>query len=211
MEETIYNTTAKQEKIGVLLGMLLGDAGLTTSNNIYYGHSIKQKEYALFKKQLLDNITGKDSHISYITQYGYDAIRVYPKTSDIIKETISLLYINRKKNITKSVLDKVTLQGLAIWFMDDGSCSVGKHNGIPNGGLKVTLNTYLTLENNQELIEYFRDVWQINWYNNYSKGKYRLGMGTKESRKFFDLIKPYVIPEMQYKLKKSISELHGAS
>lgn len=205
-----YNLNTKEEQKSVILGMLLGDAGLHSEwNKIYFGQSIKQIEYALFKKKLLEEITGKSVHTAFINQNGYDGIRVFPKVHPIITDVISKLYVGRRKIITRDALNNLTLQGIAIWFMDDGSCSIAKHKGILNGGLKVTLNTYLPFEDNQILIDYFKERWGITWYNNYSKGFYRLGMGTMESRKLFPLIEPYIIPEMKYKLKKSISELNG--
>lgn len=197
--------------------MLLGDAGLDggKGTNIYFGHSIKQLTYALFKKKLLDELTGKDSRVKFLAVDGkYPSVRVYPKICLETKEAVAICYADRKKVVTRNALDHLTLQGLAIWFMDDGCCSIGWHNGT-NGkvrnGLKTTLNTYLGRENNQQVIDYFRDVWGLVWYNNLSKGKYRLGMGTHESRRLFSLLRPFIIPEMQYKLKRSASELHGTS
>ncbi len=57
-----YNVSSKAEKRGIICGMLLGDGG-RCGNNFYVAHSTRQIEYALFKKELLDFITGKQVNI----------------------------------------------------------------------------------------------------------------------------------------------------
>ena len=75
--------------------------------------------------------------------------------------------------------------------MDDGSMSIKKIDGKPRGA-EITLNTYLTTEENQVIIDFFQSQFNINK----SKGKYRLRMGKKEAMKFF----PMIIPSMRYKI-----------
>lgn len=197
-----YNVSLNKEKRGILCGMLLGDAG-KTHNNIFIGHSQKHKEYALFKKELLEKITGKNVTMrEFTTKQGYKVIRVEPKQIPEIKYLVKKFYPNGEKKITRQVLDYLTLQGIAIWYMDDGSKSFKKRNGEIHA-VEVTLNTYLPKEDNEAIIKYFKEVWGIKWGLNKSKDKYRLRMGTKQARKFFQLIEPFIIEPMKYKIALS--------
>ncbi len=194
-----YNVSSKKQKRAVLCGLLLGDGG-RTKNNIYICHSVKQKEYALFKKKLLEEITGKDVNERERTnRKGYSYIRIEPKQIPLTKRLVKLAYPEGKKVITRQFLNYLTIESIALWFMDDGSKSFKKKNGKIHAA-EVTLNTYLSKEENEIIIQYFEEVWGIKWGLNKSKGWYRLRMGTKEARKFFAMIEKYVHPSMKYKI-----------
>lgn len=194
-----YNVSSKVEKRGVICGLLLGDAG-RCRNNFYIAHSTKQIEYALFKKELLERITGKPVNTrQWITKDGYETIRIEPKLIPLTRVLVKKCYQNEDKPFSKNFLSYLTLQGLAIWFMDDGSKSF-KRIGDKIHGVEITLNTYLSKEGNEIIITYFKEKWNIQWGLNKSKNSYRLRMGTQEGRKYFNLIEPYIIDSMRYKI-----------
>lgn len=194
-----YNVSSKKERRAILAGLMLGDGG-RTKNNFYIGHSMKQKDYALFKSDLLQKITGKEVNIRERTnKLGYSNIRVEPKLIPLTKRLVRELWKNGEKKISRNFLNYLSLESIAIWFMDDGSKSFKKRNGKVHA-VEVTLNTYLSKEDNEIIIHYFKEVWGIKWGLNKSKSHYRLRMGTCEARKFFKLISPYIIPSMQYKI-----------
>lgn len=194
-----YNVSSKKERRAILAGLMLGDGG-RTKNNFYIGHSMKQKDYALFKSDLLQKITGKEVNIRERTnKLGYSNIRVEPKLIPLTKRLVRELWKNGEKKISRNFLNFLSLESIAIWFMDDGSKSFKKRNGKVHA-VEVTLNTYLSKEDNEIIIHYFKEVWGIKWGLNKSKSHYRLRMGTREARKFFKLISPYIIPSMQYKI-----------
>ena len=179
--------------------MLLGDGG-RSRNNFFVQHSTKQIEYALFKKELLELITGKVVNTrQWMTKEGYGLIRLEPKLIPLTRVMVMRCYKNGIKTIAPNFLQYLTLQGLAIWFMDDGSKSFKKTRGCIHG-VEVTLNTYLPKEQNEILISFFKKQWDIHWGLNKSKGSYRLRMGTHEARKFFALIEPWIIDSMKYKI-----------
>jgi hypothetical protein len=194
-----YNVSSKKEARGILCGMLLGDGG-RSRNNFFVQHSTKQIEYALFKKELLEIITGKVVNTrQWMTKEGYSLIRLEPKLIPLTRVMVKRCYKNGIKTISQDFLQYLTLQGLAIWFMDDGSKSFKKTRGSVHG-VEVTLNTYLSKEQNEILISFFKEQWDIHWGLNKSKGSYRLRMGTREARKFFALIEPWIIDSMKYKI-----------
>ena len=65
------------------------------------------------------------------------------------------------------------------------------------------LNTGLQKEENQIIIDYFKKVWDIQFTQVKNNSVYRLRCGTKEAKKFADIVKPYVIqnPELVYKIQ----------
>jgi len=206
----VYDVTSSSKIKGIICGMLLGDGSKKGYNNMYIGHSTKQQEYALFKKGLLERITNKPVHVRYISQGKYNSIRIYPKLCIEVAEVVGMLYQTGRKVITESLLDILTAEGIALWYMDDGSNSV-KYHGDKFGGINVTLNTYTPLDETQLIANYFASGWGIQWHVNRDyrfEDSWYLSMGTKEGRKFFDILVPYIIPSMQYKLRQSLDELH---
>lgn len=194
-----YNVSSKLEKRGIICGMLLGDGG-RCKNNFYIAHSTKQIEYALFKRELLEFITGKQVNIRQRkNNYGYETIVIEPKLIPLTRVLVKKCYKDGIKTFSAKFLNYLTLQGLAIWFMDDGSKSF-KRVGDRIHSVEVTLNTYLSKEENEIIISYFKERWGISWGLNKSKGRYRLRMGTREARIFFNLIEPLMIDSMRYKI-----------
>jgi hypothetical protein len=195
-----------KEDMGVLIGTLCGDCG-RKGLRLYCGQSVKQKDWFDFKKKRFEKIFNQS-----FKEYKYD----YPKyntsvyqfitnTNDLTKYLINLFYPNDdKKIISKEALNQLTLEGVAWWYMDDGSMSIKKIDGKPRGA-EITLNTYLTAEENQTIIDFFQNQYNITWKLNKSRGKYRLRMGKKEGKKFFALIEPYIIDSMKYKIDFSKS------
>jgi hypothetical protein len=194
-----FNVSSKVEMRGVLSGMLLGDAG-RCRNNLTIQHSTKQTEYALFKKELLERITGKAVNTrQWITKEGYGLIRIEPRLVPLSRVMVQRCYRGGIKSVSRKFLDYLTLQGIAIWYMDDGSKSFKRRDGRIHA-VEVTLNTYLSKEENEIIVSYFRERWDIQWGLNKSKDSYRLRMGTHEARKFFNLIEPFIIGSMKYKI-----------
>ena len=84
--------------------------------------------------------------------------------------------------------------------MDDGSLCKKVRNGKIHAW-DLYLNTYLTKEENQVIIDYFKEVHAISFGQVKNNGTYRLRCGTKEARKFIKLIEKHIIPSMKYKIE----------
>lgn len=92
--------------------------------------------------------------------------------------------------------------------MDDGSHSVERHKVTRR--IRAHSFHWYTLtneEDTQNIIDYFYNVHNIKFYPIKKKLKsgevaYYLKCRTKEGRKFCDLIRPYILPEFQYKIMK---------
>ncbi len=196
----------KKLKRSILIGMILGDGccySKTNNNRLYYGititHCTKQLEYLKHKSTLLENMFSGDikirthknglDYIGHTIDKGSKKFRLYRK----------LMYPNGKKKITRRMLDHLTPEGIAIWYMDDGSLCARRRNG-KIVGFDLYISTYVDKEENQIAINYFKEKWGVNFSQGSNKGWYRLRCGTKEAKKFAEIITPYIIPSMAYKV-----------
>lgn len=92
--------------------------------------------------------------------------------------------------------------------MDDGSHSVDRHK--VTGKIRSHSFHWYTMtdiSNTQNIIDYFKDTFDIKFYpirHTLKSGEvvYYLQCRTKEGRKFSNLLRPYILPEFQYKIMK---------
>lgn len=197
----------RNEQRGILAGMVLGDGNITKREMyknpaIRINHSSKQREYLKHKIALLQPMFHYDLMKSYReiksvnNQNGktYKQCVFYSRVNPKLKTIWKDSYFNGKKVITKKLLNHLTPQGLAIWYMDDGCCTKQRRT--------VMLSTYCSYEENLTIIKYFKEKWKINWVIGKHKDKFFVQRGWKsdDMAKFMKIIKPYIIPSMKYKL-----------
>lgn len=211
-----------QEEKGLLVALCLGDGclrkpqGKKQSVQLEIGHSIKQLEYCTYKRDLVYNIIGDKSKLPKISirkvnykNKEYDTCR-FVKTFDYFSYIRKLLYPNGKKAISRKILDMLSLEGIAIWYMDDGSCYFKES---PKDGHSICIDLRIATdcfssEEHDIIVKYFREVWGINFYKFYSKSRdvYCIRANKEAAIKFINLIKPYVIECMQYKINLKFQE-----
>lgn len=188
---------------GILVGMVLGDGCLRktskNSSSLQIKHGCSQRDYIEHKANLLHSILGgKKPAVTPINNNGYAGFVITKgcRYMDILRNWI---YSNNVKKFNRKVLNLLNEEGIALWYMDDGSLVPKRRNGKIHA-YEMYLCTYLTKEENQVIIDYFKEVWGVRFTQTKNKGKYRLRCGTKEFRKFREIVKPYIIPSMQYKI-----------
>ena len=94
--------------------------------------------------------------------------------------------------------------------MDDGHINIRINHGKPCG-FYIKISTCEPKSEVQTIIDYFREVWNINFYMIHEGKKedsYSLCCGTKEGLKFIDIIKPYVsqVPSMIHKITYDLTQ-----
>lgn len=200
-------TKITKESRNLLIAMLLGDG--TISNNYVYklAHCAAQKEYLEWKIALLKNHGIKTNGLkSYIKTQGYTIdVPVYYTQCSIIPfiKVLRRVFYKPKKNYgNRKLLNRLDAQGLAIWYMDDGHLNIqATSKTYDKMYLKISLCE--SPEIVQTVIDYFKEEWDISFYR-FSEGKktYSICCGTKEAKKFIQIIKPIVqqIPSMLYKI-----------
>lgn len=154
----------------------------------------KQKALFMKKVEILGDFMGNYKLITPKpdprTGKIYTSYRGNSKAHKVFTDLYNELYINGKKTITKEFLDKITSPiALAYWFMDDGTfCGTLSTDGF--------LETEVDL-----LINWLCDYWNIISYKEKSLNHFKIKISEKSRQYFDNLIKPYIIQEMKYKLK----------
>lgn len=208
-------TKITKESRNLLIGMLLGDG--TISNNYVFkiAHAESQKDYLEWKiKQLNDCGIRNNGMKSYIKTVGYNpGVPVYYTQLNIIpfiKVLRRVCYKNKKIIGNRKLLNRLSAREIAIWYMDDGHINIRKSNGR-SCGFYIRISTCEPREEVQTIINYFKEVWDINFYmfhEGHKEDSYSLCCGTKEGLKFIEIIKPYVlqVPSMIYKITYDLTQ-----
>ena len=107
----------------------------------------------------------------------------------------------KRRRITKNAINWLTPNGLANWYMSDGYvCLVGKESGnIVKRRVDICTDRY-TLENINMICEELSKKFNINFSPVKRGNFYRMRLRTKDYCKFINIIKPYIVPSMIYKL-----------
>lgn len=209
-----------------LIGMIIGDGNLyiakvskkskcgtlmrdSTISRLTFHHSKKQIEYLEHKLKLICKIFGGkvptiNVHIQSLKVTGkeYEMCSA-TKSHKYFRFLHKLIYSNNgKKYYTRQFLDMLTPLGIAIWYMDDGykSFHKNKDGNITSGS--TVISTYCTKEEAEIVCQYFKEIWDIEFklaYHSTCKS-YCVRANTKNSRKFVELIRQYIVPSMQYKI-----------
>ena len=208
-------TKFNKESRNLLIALLLGDG--TISNNFVFkiAHCDKQKDYLEWKiRQLKDSGIRNNGIKSYIKTKGFNAgVPVFYTQLNIvpfIKVLRRVVYKDKKVIGNRKLLNRLDERGIAIWFMDDGHINIRKTNNKVHG-FYIKISTCEPKEEVQVIIDYFKEVWNINFYmfhEGKKKDSYSLCCGTKEGLKFIDIVKPYVlqVPSMKYKVQFDLSQ-----
>ncbi len=193
----------------ILLAMCIGDGYVrnnVTSGTLIITHCDAQKDYCEHKANLISKILHKPIEVRKIENgvdkfgnilYGYK----FYVTHKYFKCVYNWLYNNKKKTITRKILNKLTPESIAIWYMDDGNLATRKNKEQTYVKTQdIYLNTGLQKEENQVIIDYFYEVWGIKFHQVKNNSVYRLRAGIKEGGKFIKLISPYIHESMLYKI-----------
>jgi len=201
---------------GILYGMLFGDGNLYTATNNFgvkytkltIGHSPKQRGYLEHKCDLLHSaLGGKKPKIYEYESFNKTANKKYTnlqtvKTNKYFRQMHSLVYASGTKKYTRQTLDYLTDHGLALWFMDDGHGKefINKLGKIH--GYQVQVSTYCSEEEAVVIKTWFEDVYKISPKFDIDKRNnlYSLRFNTADSQTFRDIVRPYIIESMLYKL-----------
>lgn len=183
--------------------------GKVYTANLVMVHCQEQLEYLKHKCELLHSIFGgnppniveQNSKSGYKLRTAYRANKAHKYFLLIHRWLYSN---NNKKYITEHVLTKLTPQGIAIWYMDDGGVSRTKHNGKITS-VECRISTYCSEVEVDCILKYFLSVWGIQWKKRFCKrtSLWFIACNTTEARKFEALIEKYIIPSMEYKLPKA--------
>jgi len=209
-EHTVYSRTIEErkqqlmlspEQKDILIGLLLGDACLETQN--------KGQTYRL-------KIEQSRSHQAYV-EHLYGLFAEWVPTPPRVKQVVSAahqsenmtfqtvnhsafrfyahqFYIEGKKRVPELIHRWLTPQGLAYWFMDDGSIKSKQSKA-------VIFNTQGFHRSEVErLIQVLQQLFSLQASVRNQKDGCQIYIAGGSYERFVELISPYLIAEMQYKL-----------
>lgn len=190
----------------VVVGLLLGDACLETQNagrtyRIKFEQSKEHEPYArhvysLWKEWVLTAPRDKRSKASNGTI-----------TTNVAFQTVSHrafsaygqgFYPNGgRKKVPEMIGQWLTPRGLAYWFMDDGSLKSAQSKG-------VVLNTHaFGLDEVERLIEILRGAFRLQASVRQQSDGHQIYVSGRSYEDLIELIGPYVIKEMRYKVPQA--------
>ena len=173
----------------LIIGTLLGDAYLmpTTSGYCFrVHHGLQQRPLVNWKYKLLTEFVRTPPR--EVNRSCYFRTITHPEFSIYRK----LFYPNMCKIAPMELLSKqFTELSLAVWLMDDGACD----------GKQVRINTQsFSLQENEMLISFLRAKFGIEARINFDKSRPRLRVVASSMARLRELVAPFMIPSMLYKL-----------
>jgi len=201
-----YEELTEQENFA-LRGMAFGDGYICHRNDRKYSHlkivhTLKQNAYLQYKLGFVKKIVDKslDSYKVFDTRTNkeYSSVGFTTISHPVINEIYNDSYSQNKKIISKVNLNKMNDLSLALIFCDDGTCSRDRN--------QMSLATdCFSSEENELMAEWFQEKWNIKaniTMKNYNQTRYHyLSFYGNNCDILSDIIRPYIIPEMLYKIK----------
>lgn len=191
----------------LLVGTLLGDAHLESQNSgrtyrLKIEHSFKQKEYVEwlathFQEWLLTPAHDR-MHTSMIRgeQKTHQKFLFNTVGSSAFRFYAQQFYRNRRKIVPSRIARMLAPRALAVWYMDDGSIKSRHHRS-------AFLNTQgfddVSIDRLQDAL--FKTYGIKTTIRKQRDGK-QIYLISETAEMFFTLIKPYIIPAMEYKIPK---------
>lgn len=189
------------------IGLILGDASLQTQDK---GITYRLKfEWGNKNKPYLDHVFNLFNE--WVISSPHQKTRTSPKGNTVVNwgfQTVShsafnelgdLFLSNAKKSIPDSLIEKhLTGRGLAYWFMDDGG-KLDYNKNSKNQGVVLNTQSFTekeVLKMSEELSSKFNFECSVRS----NKGKKIIVINSVSYPLFINLVDPYIIPVMRYKL-----------
>ncbi len=204
MQEVSQKLSDQQWQI--LLGGLMGDGALSPSKSGHaarfrWGHGVKQTAYGDWKAEMFANIG--------VARSTNAKAAVFHDVSPLaeLAELRRVVYLTGgKKTLTSEYLKALTPLSLAVWYMDDGTFTLrskGLQARTAGGSGRVEICVEAFSGGSQErLVAYLRDELGLDVKLRHA-GVRKVALiqfTTAASRKFLEMVAPYVHPSMDYKL-----------
>ena len=187
----------------VVIGTILGDGFLqkTGKNNarLRLEHSLKQQDYLIWKCKILNNFFQKKPEIleRFNLKFGksYQYIRNQSYSGLEFGKLHQLFYVDGKRIIPNEFFKLLKEpMSLAVWFMDDGYYYPRDRIAyiyLPKLDSNSTNNLLIALKMNYGLSPQLKIK---------KRGEYVLIFTVKDTAKLIQIIKPYIIKSMSYKI-----------
>lgn len=208
-----------KEQKAILWGLVIGDGHISNRTRFKDGkyryeqaeliiaHSPKQRDYAEHKAKLCHSLFGGNKPTLKEVTYNnktvgkvYSGVR-WAKTNPYLRLVHKELYLDKRKRLTKAILDECNEVTLALWYMDDGTIMHNKNKEGEVTSLGFRICTQFETQDEADLV--------LNWLSNKfgidakkfsSKGKWDIGGATTTTLLLVSVIQQHIIPSMAYKI-----------
>ena len=195
---------------GYLTGLIIGDGYIDKGvNKRAFRIKTTHKDFADKIYEDLNSCNTFDITMSYHKEktdkhnvHHKEYWELYVKAHPYFNKKYNNFYDDyRNRRITKNAINWLTPNGLANWYMSDGYvCLVGKTKGrIRSRRLEICTDRY-TFENVKMVCNELLKKFDIDFQPIKRNDCYRIRLRTFDYTKFINIIKPYVVPSMLYKL-----------
>ena len=198
MNEHIKISSRQRE---IIIGKLLGDGHLETRTrgNTYrlkIEHGEPQKFYVDWLYHELKTIAANEPQRKVQRVSGKEYVKYWFNTfsTGSLRFYGQQWYRKRKKMIPRQMNRWITPLVLAVWFMDDGSIKSKHHRA------KIINTQSFSKEEILRLIDLLDRKYGIKAKLRYQKEGYQIYLLSETIEIFEDMIRPYIIPSMAYKL-----------
>jgi len=183
------STAISGEQHSVLVGLLLGDGAMRCKRNALFevNHCFAQRRYVEWKYELLRNLVRTPPKLRS-SNGNRLAFRFTTLSLPALTPYYRAFYQNGHKIVPDIALSPLAL---ATWFMDDG-CKSRR---------TVYLNTQqFDICGQLNAIEMLERCFGIGASLNRDKAYFGIRIAGRSISRFLEIVRPYIIPEMQYKL-----------
>ena len=203
IEEYKSNLSLSERQREILIGLILGDGHLErlytpTLGRVKVEHSSKQKDYVDWLYNGFKNWVRTKPRTRNIKAFGkiWQRYEFCTYGHRLLGEFRERFYEGKKKIIPNDLEKDITPLGLAIWFMDDGSIKSRRHKGL-------FLNTQdFNKDDVRKLQRILKDKFGIPSLTRKDEKGEQIYLGGNSAEKFIQIVKPYIIPSMNYKIPR---------
>lgn len=188
----------------LLYGTLLGDGYMFVPQyrgrklkhpKLIIAHSVNQSALVHAKCEVIKEYVGSQPRIQKNGGWGVDRLKFETKTSPDFEPVYKLCYPGGKKVVTYEWLDQLDEVGLAWWIMDDGTRA---QSAV---GMRISTEGF-SYDEHLIIQDWFWSRWALEVGIMHAKrGMYCIKIGKLNAHKLSQMIQPYIIPSMAYKLQ----------
>ena len=186
-EDNTVGSLSKEQR-SLIIGSLLGDGAMRCKTNalIEFNHGLDQRAYVDWKYSRLASLVGTPPKLRN-GNGGRIAYRFTTRSLPELTPFYRVFYPGGRKVVPEVDLTPLSL---AVWFMEDGSKSYRA----------IYLNTQqFDLESQQRLLGLLATQWSIRATLNRDKIYYRIRIAVESVKRFTEIARPHVLPQMLYK------------
>jgi len=188
-----------------LIGMILFDGSMNGEKYLYIRHSGNQSSYVDEKVNFISKYLKPTSLRTSIDNKNFTYRYAY-YNNERLKHLYYNIYINGKKKLIKSILNRFDEITLAIMYMDYGCLGLKKDPKYPGNykSREIHLNIQsFTLDEAKMLQSHLKNKFKVEFHLTVDHQKPRLWCNTGNTIKFLEIVAPviqYNFPSMYHKI-----------